>query len=98
MNIFVRSGHVALNTGAMRNFGVNGYDWSRIATVYGAGTWDAKAYYLDFNASGVYPSNAYVRWVGFPVRCLVYKLTERSKYLRSRSSGRTNCPLGRSQP
>ena len=71
---FVRSGNVALNTGAMRNFGIHGYGWSRIATVYGAGTWDAKAYYLDFNASGVYPSGSYHRWDSFPVRCLVYKL------------------------
>ncbi len=65
---FVRSGNVNLNTGALRNFGINGYDWSRIATVYGAGTWDAKAYNLNFNASGVNPSNNNVRWNGFPVR------------------------------
>ena len=69
---FVRSGNVALNTGAMRNFGIHGYGWSRIATVYGAGTWAAKAYNLLFNASGVSPSSNYVRWFGFPVRCLVY--------------------------
>ena len=68
---FVRSGNVALNTGAMRNFGIHGYGWSRIATVYGAGTWGAKAYYLHFNASGVNPSNNSVRWYGLPVRCLV---------------------------
>ena len=68
---FVRSGYVDLNTGALRNFGINGYDWSRIATVYGAGTWNAKAYNLNFNASGVNPSNNNVRWNGFPVRCLV---------------------------
>ena len=68
---FVRSGHVALNTGAMRNFGIHGYGWSRIATVYGAGTWDAIAYYLNFYASGVAPSGNNVRWYGFPVRCLV---------------------------
>ncbi len=69
---FVRSGTVDLNTGALRNFGVNGYDWSRIATVHGAGTWAARAYYLYFNASGVDPSSNYVRWYGLPVRCLVY--------------------------
>ncbi len=68
---FVRSGGVTLDTGALRNFGVNGYAWSRIATVYGAGTWDAKAYDLHFHASGVNPSGNLVRWVGFPVRCLV---------------------------
>ena len=69
---FVRSGDVVLNTGALRDFGVNGYGWSRSATVYGAGTWDAKAFYLYFGASGVNPSGNYVRWYGFPVRCLVY--------------------------
>ena len=69
---FVRSGYVDLGTGAMRRFGVNGYGWSRIATVYGAGTWNARAFYLDFSASGVNPSGDYVRWYGFPVRCLVY--------------------------
>ena len=69
---FVRSGTVDLNTGALRNFGIHGYGWSRIATVYGAGTWDAKAYDLYFGASGVYPSSDNVRWYGFPVRCLVY--------------------------
>ena len=68
---FVRSGNVALNTGAMRNFGIHGYGWSRIATVYGAGTWDTIAYSLNFYASGVAPSGNNVRWYGFPVRCLV---------------------------
>ena len=69
---FVRSGHVALYTGALRGFGLNGYGWSRIATVYGAGTWDAKAFALNFHASGVLPSDNNVRWLAFPVRCLVY--------------------------
>ncbi len=72
MGITVRSGDVNLNNGALRVFGINGYGWSRISTAYGTGTWDAKAYYLNFNASGVNPSDNYVRWVGFPVRCLVY--------------------------
>ncbi len=70
---FVRSGYVNLSTGALRDFGVYGLGWSRIATVYGAGTWVAKAYVLGFYASDVNPSNAYVRWVGYPVRCLVYQ-------------------------
>ncbi len=72
MNIFVRSGDVYLDTGVLRHFGLSGFGWSRIATVYGAGTWDAKAYYLYFNASGVDQSANYVRWLGLPVRCLVY--------------------------
>ncbi len=69
---FVRSGTVDLNTGALRNFGINGNGWSRVATVYGAGIWDARAYNLGFAPSGVGPSNNHVRWVGLPVRCLVY--------------------------
>ena len=68
---FVRSGDVYLGTGALRGFGFSGNGWSRIATVYGAGTWDAKACALAFNASGVNPSDNNVRWYGFPVRCLV---------------------------
>ena len=69
---FVRSGGVDLNTGALRVFGIHADGWSHIATAYGAGTWDAKAFYLNFYASGVNPSNNNVRWFGFPVRCLVY--------------------------
>ncbi len=70
---FVRSGFVPLHIGSLRNFGINGYDWSRIATAYGTGTWDALAYDLAFNAGTVYPSGGpYHRWDGFPVRCLVY--------------------------
>ncbi len=69
---FVRSGYVYLHPGAVRDFGLGGYSWSRIATVYGAGRWDAIAFNLHFHASGVNPSSSNVRWAGFPVRCLVY--------------------------
>ena len=69
---FVRSGSVFLNTGALRAFGLDGNDWSRSATAYGAGAWDAKAFSLHFDASGVRPSDINVRWFGLPVRCLVY--------------------------
>ena len=70
--LFVRSGDVDLATGALRDFGINGYDWSRSAMASGAGTWGAKAYYLGFRASGVNPSGGpNNRYFGFPVRCLV---------------------------
>ena len=69
---FARSGYVNLNTGALRDFGFGGGGWSRIATAYGAGTWAAGAYYLYFGASDVNPSIINVRWLGLPVRCLVY--------------------------
>ena len=70
--IFVRSGDVTLNDGSLRDFGLAGNGWSRVATVYGAGTWDTRAYYLYFITSDVNSSGNYVRWVGLPVRCLVY--------------------------
>ncbi len=69
---FVRSGNVALNDGALRLFGVSGYDWSRSSVAYSSAT-SATAYLLAFNAGTVYPSyGPYTRWLGLPVRCLVY--------------------------
>ncbi len=85
---FVRSGWINLNNSALRSFGFDGDGWSRVASTYSSPT-SATAYYLYFNPSDVGSSRSNPRWQGFPVRCLVYKLTERSKYLRSRSSGRT---------
>ena len=67
---FVRSGNIALNTGAMRSFGFDGNGWFRSATTYSSPT-SASAYFLVFDPSGVYPSNYYNRWSVFPVRCLV---------------------------
>ncbi len=67
---FVRSGWVNLNNSALRSFGIYGYDWSRSSIAYSSAT-SAKAYYLDFHASGVYPSSNDNRWLAFPVRCLV---------------------------
>ncbi len=70
--INVRSGNVDLNFGSLRNSDRTGNDWSRSAVAYGVGTWDARAHYLYFHPSGFYPSGNYTRWVGLPVRCLVY--------------------------
>ena len=68
--VFVRSGNVNLNNGFLRNAGINGYDWSSMAAAFTSST-SATAYNLNFNASGLNPSNGpNNRWNGFPVRCL----------------------------
>ncbi len=71
--LFVRSGYIRLDYDSLRNFSLTGYGWSNTATTYyGAGTWDANAYTLAFDAGTVYPSNGpNNRWQAFPVRCLV---------------------------
>ena len=68
---FVRSGFVRLDHGSVRSFGISGYGWSRIGVGYASAT-SATAYSLLASASGVAPSDNYVRWYSFPVRCLVY--------------------------
>ena len=71
---FVRSGDVELpiTTGTFRFAGVGGIYWSSRASSAGAnGTTTPSAYNINFNATGVYPSNGpYERWLGFPLRCL----------------------------
>ncbi len=71
---FVRSGNVDINDGRLYIGGwstgdgqvapAHGYGWSRTARL------SALAYGLGFNTTGVYPSNYYNRWYGFPLRCL----------------------------
>ena len=71
---FVRSGDVELpiTTGTFRFAGVGGIYWSsRASSASANGTTTPSAYNLNFNATGVYPSNGpYERWLGFPLRCL----------------------------
>ena len=51
--------------GAFRGAGNGGYGWSLRMNKL------ASAYYLDFYATGVYPSHGpNNRWHGFPLRCL----------------------------
>ena len=50
--------------GEMWNSGINGYGWSSRANSSGL----RYAYFLSFNASGVYPSGNGGRWGGFPLR------------------------------
>ena len=69
---FARSGNINLNFGALRGYGESGWGWSRSAMAYRSAT-SANAYLLVFNPSVVAPSyGPYLRWYGFPVRCLVY--------------------------
>ena len=71
---FVRSGNVNRNNGSARNLGINGYNWSTTASpVYNNGSAALTGYNLNFNASGVNPSDGPLnRWLGFPIRCLAY--------------------------
>ena len=87
--LFVRSGAIGLYYGSLRASGYNSQNWSGTAADYSTGTWANRAFFLYFDPPAVSTSGNNARWHGFPVRCLVYKLTGRSKYLRSRSSGRT---------
>lgn len=62
---FVRSGWVNVstsNSGGVRNVGENGNGWSRTANS------STNAYNLNFNPTGVNPSNNSNRWAGLPLR------------------------------
>ena len=60
---FVRSGNVNMGNGFLRNAGINGNYWSR------SGVASTTAYNLNFNASGVNPSNGpNNRYNGFSLR------------------------------
>ncbi len=65
---FVRSGLIYLGYGSARNLGIGGFDWSGVAAGYTDPTsGSTRAYYLYFNASGVYPSyGPYYRWFPRP--------------------------------
>ncbi len=59
----VRGGHVYLDTGSLRNAGLNNYYWS--ATTYPNATF---AYRLGFASTSIYPSVYDNRFNGFSVR------------------------------
>ena len=46
-------------------------------TYTNASTWGANAYFLRIDGWIVKPSSEDVRWLGFPVRCLVYIVKKR---------------------
>ena len=73
---FVRSGNVNLpgvSGATFRNAGINGYGWSsRGSSTRNDGAAIPSGYNLEFNATGVNPSNGpNERWHGFPLRCLL---------------------------
>jgi len=70
----VRSGNIDLNLAVLRSFGSSSFVWSNTTHVYGTNTWTGDAYYIGISNSGTNPSSSNLRWTGFPVRCLVYKL------------------------
>ena len=59
---FVRSGYVYPPNGAVNNVGNNGYGWSRTSKS------STNAYNLNFNPTGVNPSNNNNRFNGRPLR------------------------------
>ena len=54
--------------GTLYNVGQNGYSWS--SSVPPAGELSNRAYYLNFNNTGVNPQNTTNRANGLQVRCL----------------------------
>ena len=69
---FVRSGYINTQMGRSRYAGIGGNYWSSVAaSKLSSGTVTPSAYNLNFNATGVGPSNGpSYRWFGFPLRCL----------------------------
>ncbi|MDE6492602.1 MAG: hypothetical protein K2L37_05600 [Lactobacillus sp.] len=66
---------IDLNTGSFRAWGQSyiGFWWSKTASISGSGIWGVNSYTLGYNQSAVSPSyGPSARWLGFPVRCLVY--------------------------
>ena len=70
----VRSGNLNPNDGKSWNAGQNGYWWSsRGSSTRYDGVTTPSAYNLNFNATGVNPSNGpNNRYNGFSLRCLWY--------------------------
>ena len=61
---FVRSGYVYLSYGYVSNVGEYGRAWSRTPKS------STHAYYLGMHPTYVNPSDYYIRYGGFPLRCL----------------------------
>lgn len=69
---FVRSGYPDIVNGVYRSGGVNGFDWSGAAMAYD-GTLLATSHDFNFDLLETYPSDGpYPRFLGYPIRCLVY--------------------------
>ncbi len=68
--LFVRSGAVNLERNSLRKSGDSGYFWSSVAFTYVSPTF-ARSYHVYFD-SGLHPTGYGYRFIGVPVRCLVY--------------------------
>ena len=70
----MRSGlvHLSVSAGTFRDAGVGSLSWSaRASSTRYDGAAIPSAYYLGFNATGVYPSHGpWERWYSRPLRCL----------------------------
>jgi len=71
----VRSGHVHLNFNALRDYGKSGWGWPSTSTLYYT-NYASWAYLFGFNNPDVSSSTGPGdRYIGLPVRCLVYWFT-----------------------
>ena len=68
--LVVRSGRIDLGSGVLRHLGDHG-GRSGTAVTYSSPT-SAYAYNFTFTGWTAYSSDNYYRYIGFPVRCLVY--------------------------
>lgn len=66
----VRSGLIALVSGSLRHFGLDGRMWSRSATDSSSDL--PRALYLNFAPRVIHSSDITGRAIGDPVRCLIY--------------------------
>ncbi len=79
---FVRSGNINVSRGEHSNIGGISYAMSNTTGTYtNASTWGANAYFLRIDGWIVKPSSEDVRWLGFPVRCLVYIVKKKKNSL-----------------
>ncbi len=79
---FVRSGNINVSRGEHSNIGGISYAMSNTTGTYAnASTWGANAYFLRIDGWIVKPSSEDVRWLAFPVRCLVYIVKKKKNSL-----------------
>ena len=87
---------MASRNGSVRSSGQEGDYWSGVAQAYSSPT-SASAYDLYFRDLDVNSDNQnyHQRWYGFPVRCLVYWLSERKAVYNSLITTRFESTLNR---
>ena len=70
----VRGGDIYIGRNVLWNFGIGGYIWSTLSETYSSVT-SAKSEFFSIYFNDIKTSESYHRWLGFPVRCLVYVVT-----------------------